>query len=103
MQEEAETLLASIVSALPTSDSCLDEYCRAQLEDAEVIKRFREGWPSKHHIHSDLHAYWEVRGNLTLANNLLHYGSHIVVPASLRKVTLSGIHHGHLGMQKCQL
>ena len=105
-QAEAEQLLASIIAGLPAGSDRLEAYRRAQSEDpvcAEAVKLCQEGWPSKHHIHSELRPYWEARGNLAVADNLLLYGSRIVIPPSLRKCVLAKIHHGHLGMQKCQL
>ena len=38
-----------------------------------------------------------------MSNNLLLYGSHIVVPAALQKEALVKIHQGHQGVQRCYL
>ena len=43
-----------------------------------------------------------MRGDLTLHDNLLLYGSRIVVPKSLRAATLRKIHNGHQGIQRCR-
>ena len=43
-----------------------------------------------------------MRGDLTLHDNLLLYGSRIVVPKSLQAATLQKIHNGHQGIQRCR-
>ena len=60
-------------------------------------------WPSKQHIPGDLKPYWFVWDELSVCNDLLLYGKHIVVPISLQKLTLQNIHSGHLGIQRCRL
>jgi len=42
-------------------------------------------------------------GELSLCDDLLLFGSRIVVPETMRKVTLQKIHQGHQGIQKCRL
>ena len=42
--------------------------------------------------------YWQVRGELTLHDDLLLCGRRIVVPSSLRKETLDKIHSCHQGI-----
>ena len=44
--------------------------------------------------------YWEAEGMLTLKDDLLLYGSRIVVPALLQKETLLKLHKGHLGSER---
>ena len=58
-------------------------------------------WPNKHRISLSLHPYWEARCQISVVDNLLLYGSLIVVPASLHISTIEKIQHGHLGIQKC--
>ena len=41
--------------------------------------------------------YWQVRGSLTICDDLLLYNSRIVIPPSLRKETMRKIHEGHQG------
>ena len=47
-------------------------------------------------------ALLEVRGSLTLCDDLLFYNSRIVVPSSLRRETMLKIHEGHQGMERCR-
>ena len=60
-------------------------------------------WPSKQQLTDNLLPYWKVRGELSLYENLLLYGSRIVVPTNLRNETLHKIHQGHQGIQRCRL
>ena len=60
-------------------------------------------WPPQSQIKSDLLQYWDTRSELTICDSLLLYGSRIVVPKSLQRETLSKIHQGHQGIEKCRL
>ena len=51
----------------------------------------------------DLKDYWRFRGELTLSGTLLLYQSRIVVPASMRQITLEKIYQGHQGTQQCRM
>ena len=62
----------------------------------------RDGWPEKRKITPELMPYWRVRGELTICDNLLLYCSQIVVPSSLKEYTLTELHEGHQGIQRCR-
>ena len=57
----------------------------------------------EHNIYPELQPYWENKANLTVVDDILLHNFRIVVPAALQKETLSKIHQGHLGIQKCQV
>lgn len=100
-----ESLVQAIVDHLPANKDGLDKYRRAQHSDAvcsQILEYCRSDWPSKHLIKKDLMQYWIVRGELTVADNLLLYRTRIVIPRDLQKKTLQKIHHGHQGILKCR-
>ena len=84
---------------LPFGISSSPEHFQRRMSD---ILEGQEGWPDRPHLKGDLLPYWHVRGDLTLHDNLLLYGSRIVVPKSLQATTLQKIHNGHQGIQKCR-
>lgn len=47
--------------------------------------------------------FWSIRNNLAEADGLLLYGERLVVPVSLRREVMAGIHDGHFGEVKCVL
>lgn len=47
--------------------------------------------------------YWKVQSELSIHNKLLLRGKQIVVPKSLQQETLSKIHQGHQGIERCRL
>ena len=47
--------------------------------------------------------YWQSLDKLSLHNDLLLFGSRIVVPKQLRKLNLEKIHQGHQGINRCCL
>ena len=113
--EEEATILAAMeveefvnvaIQSLPAGDERLEAYRKAQAEDPEcskIIEFCKSGWPSKHLIKGTVKKYWQVRSSLTLNQNLLLYGSRIVIPQSMRKETMSKIHSGHQGIVRCRL
>jgi len=47
--------------------------------------------------------YWKFRGQLSVHNNLLLYGSRIVIPYPMQQEMLKKLHEGHQGIQICPL
>ena len=52
---------------------------------------------------NNLLPYWKVCGQLSLYDDLLLYGSWIIVQAKLQQTTLYKTHPGHQGIQRCRL
>ena len=107
LQEElAELAILSCIAHLPASPDRLQAYREAQNADALlslIIKYCRTGWPGKEKINDAISPYWESQGYLTLKDDLLLYGSRIVVPAAMQKETLNKLHEGHMGIERCRL
>ena len=104
-QQDIESYVASVVTALPASSNRLQQYQVAQETDAICSSLFqycKEGWPEKHKLPMAMHPYWEHRASFTIAYNLLLYTSRIVVPESLQQETLMKIHQGHQGIERCR-
>ena len=105
-QEEVEHFIQTVPTHLPASKEHLEVYCQAQLTDptCTAVRNYCIiGWPSKQQLTDNLLPYWKVRGELSLNDNLLLYGSQIAVPTNLQNETLHKIHQGHQGIQRCRL
>ena len=105
-QEDVEYFIESVATHLPASKDRLEVYREAQLADptCTAVRNYcTTGWPRQQTLTNNLLPYWKVRGEISLYENLLLYGSRIVVPAKLQKETLYKIHQGHQGIQKCRL
>ena len=105
-QETAESHITAIVMQLPASEERLKVYRSAQIQDplcSKVINFTKSGWSNKQWVHPDLKPFWETRGLLTVFNGLLLHGNRIVTPTKLQMETLSKLHHGHQGIQRCRL
>ena len=86
------------------TQGAFNNFQTAQADDpicSQVIEYCHSTWPNKHRISLSLHPYWEARCQISVVDDLLLYGSRIVVPASLHISTIEKIQHGHLGIQKC--
>ena len=106
LQELAEIMVETCVEQLPASRQRIDTYRKAQKEDeicSRVILYCNGTWPNKFQIEHKLRAYWKIRNELTVYNNLLLKGQRIVVPKKLQKETIVKIHQGHQGMERCRL
>ena len=105
-QKEVEHFIQTLATHLPASKERLEVYCQAQLTDptCTAVRTYCiTGWPSKQQLTDNLLPYWKVRGELSLYENLLLYGSRIFVPTNLQNETLHKIHQGHQGIQRCLL
>ena len=101
----AELAMEACIAHIPASQSRLSEYEEAQNSDplcSLVIKYCRTGWPGKQKVDEALAPYWEAQGDLTLHKNLLLCGTRIVVPASMQRETLTKLHEGHQGIERCR-
>ena len=106
LQEEADLLMAISVEYLPASSQRIDQLKRAQASDlvcCTLISYCENGWPEKHSVSSQLKPYWKWRGQLTTHNNLLLYGTRIVIPLSMQQEIVQKLHEGHQGIQRCHL
>jgi len=85
--EEMKAHVASVISSLPASDGRLQQIMEAQEEDP-VCRQFKtyccEGWPDEHSIKDAIKPYWQYKGELSVAQNMLLKGLRIVIPSSMR-------------------
>ena len=105
-QNEVECFIQSVILHLPASKERLETFKQHQADDAicsKLITYLSTEWPNKHSLPDILKPYWAARGNLSLHDDILLYGSRIVVPTSLQKQVLQKVHHGHQGIQRCRL
>ena len=106
LEELAELLMEMHIAQLPAGKERLETYRSAQQSDhtCSILRRYcRNGWPDKHSIDPVTKPYWEVRGDLTIGEDLLLCGRRIVVPEALQAETLLKLHQGHQGIQRCRL
>ena len=106
LEEEVETYIAAVVSSLPATSKRLRQYQEAQLKDPEcslVAEYCQSTWPDKQTVRPELKPYWKVRGSLTVHDGLLLYDDRIVVPQALREETISRVHEGHQGIERCRM
>ena len=104
LQDAAESLMEMCINHLPASSQRLDEYRQAQAQDhiCSSVNFCQNDWPGKEKINADIKPYWNAQGELTVHQGLLLYGNRIV-PKALQKDTLTKIHHGHQGVERCLL
>lgn len=58
------------------------------------------GFPTnRYDLHASLLPYWKLREALSTDGNLVLYGARILVPAALRRHTLSRLHDSHRGVE----
>ena len=73
-----------------------------------ILSALREvimgGWPEKRSdCPAHLHAYWNYRDELTVADGLILKGTRIIIPKSLQPDVLQQLHYAHQGAEKCKL
>ena len=80
---DMESFLHVIASSLPVNPDRLEVYCQAQKADpicSQIIAYCNQGWPSRHRIEEKYRSYWKVRSELSIVDDLLLFGTCIVVP-----------------------
>ena len=108
VEKDTETFVQAVISSIPASKNYMhmDEYRKAQLQDticSQLMEFCKSGWPSHTRLNGDLKKYWQFHSSFSVCDDLLLFGSRIVVPHSKQMETLQKIHQGHQGFQKCQL
>ena len=59
------------------------------------------GWPANiSSVPLSLRAFWNLRNDLHIAENLILLNNRIVIPATMRAYVLKCIHQGHMGIEK---
>ena len=99
-------IITAVVSSLPATSKRLHQYREAQLKDPEcslVAKYCQTSWPEKQTVKAELSPYWKLRGSLTMHDGLLLFDDCIVVPLTLREETISRVHKGHQGIERCRI
>ena len=92
------------LNASPTRVSQIREETDKDTTLSALREIIMHGWPEKR---SDcpayLHAYWNYRDELTVADGLVLKGTRIVIPESLQPDVLKQLHYAHQGAEKCKL
>ena len=105
-QKEVEHFIQTVVTQLPDSKDRLERCCHAQLTDriCTAVRNYRiSGWPRRQTLTKNLLPHWQVHGELSLYEDLLLYGTQIIVPIKLQNETLYKIYLGYQGIHKCHL
>lgn len=63
-----------------------------------------QGWPdTRSECPAHLHAYWNYRDELTVADGIILKGTRIIIPKRLQPAVLQQLHYAHQGAEKCKL
>ena len=92
--------------SLVVSDSRLQQI-KSMTADDPVMQKLKklivQGWPThRTDLSPEVKDYWNIRGELHIAGDLIFRGEQLVIPPGLRKEMLDLVHQGHLGMDKCK-
>ena len=98
--------METYITLLPASKERLEVYRSTQQSDqtcSTLMQFCRSSWPDKRSVDLVIRPYWEVRGELTMGEDLLLCGGRIVVPEAMQAETLQKLHQGHQGIQSYRL
>ena len=61
-----------------------------------------KGWPeTKSEVPESIHAYYDIRDELTVQDSLIFKGQRLVIPVALRKEMIELVHTTHIGVEGC--
>ena len=111
LNEEANVSLRSVVirtveaiSEVKTpTDIALEEIRTAARKDStyiNLLQTIMNGFPSnRYDLHNDLLPYWKIREDLYIDDDLILYGTRVVIPSALRCQVLTRLHDSHRGIE----
>ena len=106
LEKDIDMYVNAVINTMPFSDKRLNEVREKTNSDVDltVLKDvILGGWPhSKPDCPAPVMEYWNVRDELSVADDVIYKGSKIVIPKSMRKQVLIKIHEGHMGIDKCK-
>ena len=104
MEEEIALHVHLVRRTLPVTESKYEEIKLATAEDQSMrtlCETIKYAWPeTKGETPVSIHAYWDVRDELSELNGVVLRGERIAIPPSMRKEMLEKIHQGHKGIEK---
>ena len=105
MDNELMSAVHMVLENAPATDKRIQEIEELTQSDTTLQRLksvIRSGWPDERtDLPEDVQSYWNFKDELSEAEGIIMKGEKIVIPTSLRKDMLSGIHRGHLGIVKC--
>ena len=100
LNEEMDIMIHTLIKELPVSDEKLSTMRSSTMSDPELMSLktiLKNGWPHhKKNLPENIRPYWNYRGEIHEADNLLFLGERIIVPLEQRNFILSKIHESHL-------
>ena len=106
LQDEIEAAVDTVIETLPLNDKRLEQIKKHTQEDpvmADLKRHILQGWPSSREMCSkETACFWNIRAELSVADDLILKGSKLVIPQTLRGEILSQIYVGHMGIEKCR-
>ena len=92
------------LNASPTRVAQIQEETVKDTSSSTLREIIMNCWPQKRSdCPAHLHAYWNYRDELTVADGLILKGSRVVIPRSLQPDVLHQLHYAHQGGERCKL
>ena len=106
VETDTEMFVQAVISGIPANKQYLDDCRKAQSQDricSQLLEFRKSGWPSHRQPKGDIKKYQQFHSSFSVCDNLLLFGTRIVVPPSKQAETLQKIQQGYQGFQKCRL
>lgn len=103
LAEEVETFVRFVTSSVPIKVPCLQWLKECQQEDSlcTQLRRFcSKQWPPRRDLCPEAKQFFQFRHELFHEDDILWYGTRVVVPHSCRPAILRLLHEGHFGITK---
>lgn len=101
-EKDVQHYIHSIAESFPASDMKIKEIRKQQCQDYECSKIMefclKDHWPDQEK--KEFNQYFIEKYSFSVVDNLLLYGSRLVIPKVMRSEMLERIHQGHQGIVK---
>lgn len=106
LKESMNAQIHLVMSSTGMSDRKMSEIRKETQNDelmCELMDTIRRGWPNERRdCPKALTAFWNIRDELAVMENMVFKADRIVIPKTLKTEMLFRIHIGHLGIEKCR-
>ena len=106
IQDDIEAYVNMVTSHVPVAPTRMEQIRTETQKDEDLqvlIQVIQDGWPEEvQECSNQTREYWNIRAELTTVDGIIYKGMKILIPKTMRKMMLTKIHEGHLGMEKCK-
>ena len=92
------------IENMPVSEEKLEQCKDATRKRPNIAEAqdHSDKWIARKEVEPEICEYWNIKGEISVCDDLLLRQNRLIIPSSLREEMLSQIHSSHLGLTNCK-